>query len=311
MAGTIMIASERGEVGLPAGVEILAAGGSALDAVEAAVREVESNPDDHWVGIGGIPNLLGVVELDASIMDGRTRAAGAVAAVRGYAHPISIARQVMERLPQHVMLVGEGAERFAAELGFAQEQTLTDEALRRWREGLDEPSWDGSESEGDRRYRRAAHELMRSMAPPEGNWGTVDVIARDGRGDLCVGVSTSGYPWKYPGRVGDSPVIGAGNYCDNAAGAAACTGRGELAMRAQSARMAVEALAPRRDSGGRLPGGAGGGDGAGRRVPSPLQVLAMAPDGSHGGASTRETSTYWVMEPGMAEPEIVERVRVE
>ena len=311
MAGTIMIASERGEVGLPAGVEILAAGGSALDAVEAAVHEVESNPDDHWVGIGGIPNLLGVVELDASIMDGRTRAAGAVAAVRGYAHPISIARQVMERLPQHVMLVGEGAERFAAELGFAQEQTLTDEALRRWREGLDEPSWDGSESEGDRRYRRAAHELMRSMAPPEGNWGTVDVIARDGRGDLCVGVSTSGYPWKYPGRVGDSPVIGAGNYCDNAAGAAACTGRGELAMRAQSARMAVEALR-------------GGADPAAAcravleeamaltdEYRSPLQVLAMTPDGSHGGASTRETSTYSVMEPGMAEPEIVERVRVE
>ena len=310
MAGTIMIASERGEVGLPAGIEILAAGGAALDAVEAAVREVESNPDDHWVGIGGIPNLLGVVELDASIMDGRTRAAGAVAAVRGYAHPISIARQVMERLPQHVMLVGEGAERFAAELGFPQEQTLTDEARRRWREGLDEPSWDGSESEGDRRYRRAAHELMQAMAPPEGNWGTVDIIARDGNGDLCVGVSTSGYPWKYPGRVGDSPVIGAGNYCDNAAGAAACTGRGELAMRAQSARMAVEALR-------------GGADPAAAcravleeamtltdEYRSPLQVLAMAPDGSHGGASTRETSTYSVMEPGMAEPEIVERVRV-
>ena len=87
-----MVASERGELGLPAGVEILAAGGSALDAVEAAVRLVESSPDDHFVGVGGIPNLLGVLELDASIMDGRTRAAGAVAAVRGFAHPISIAR---------------------------------------------------------------------------------------------------------------------------------------------------------------------------------------------------------------------------
>ena len=130
MSDAVIIASERGEVGLPAGIEILRAGGSALDAVEAAVREVESNPDDHWVGVGGLPNLLGVVELDASIMDGRTRAAGAVAAVRGYAHPISIARLVMERLPQHLMLVGEGAERFAAEMGFEQEQTLTDEAAR-------------------------------------------------------------------------------------------------------------------------------------------------------------------------------------
>ncbi|HEX2588565.1 MAG TPA: isoaspartyl peptidase/L-asparaginase [Gaiellales bacterium] len=310
MAGTIMIASERGEVGLPAGIEILAAGGSALDAVEAAVRAVESNPEDHWVGVGGIPNLLGVVELDASIMDGRTRAAGAVAAVRGYAHPISIARKVMERLPQHVMLVGEGAERFAADLGFPQEQTLTEEALRRWREGLDEPSWDGSESEGDRRYRRAAHEMMQRMVPPEGNWGTVNIIARDGRGDLCVGVSTSGYPWKHPGRVGDSPVIGAGNYCDNAAGAAACTGRGELAMRAQSARMAVEALRRGADAAAACRAVLEEAMTLSDEYRSPLQVLAMAPDGSHGGASTRESSTYSVMTPAMREPEIVQRERV-
>jgi isoaspartyl peptidase/L-asparaginase-like protein (Ntn-hydrolase superfamily) len=307
MSDAIMIASERGEVGLPAGVEILRAGGSALDAVEAAVREVESNPDDHWVGIGGLPNLLGVVELDASIMDGRTRAAGAVAAVRGYAHPISIARLVMERLPQHLMLVGEGAERFAAEMGFKQEQTLTDEAARRWREGLDKPSWDGSESPGDRRYREAAHELMQRMAPPTENWGTVNIVARDAQGDLCVGVSTSGYPWKYPGRVGDSPIIGAGNYCDNRAGAAACTGRGELAIRAQTARMAVERLAagspPQEACLDVLREAAALED----EFRSPLQVLAMAPDGSHGAASSRKDSTYSMMTAEMREPEILLR----
>jgi isoaspartyl peptidase/L-asparaginase-like protein (Ntn-hydrolase superfamily) len=307
MSDAIMIASERGEVGLPAGVEILRAGGSALDAVEAAVREVESNPDDHWVGIGGLPNLLGVVELDASIMDGRTRAAGAVAAVRGYAHPISIARLVMERLPQHLMLVGEGAERFAAEMGFKQEQTLTDEAARRWREGLDKPSWDGSESPGDRRYREAAHELMQRMAPPTENWGTVNIVARDAQGDLCVGVSTSGYPWKYPGRVGDSPIIGAGNYCDNRAGAAACTGRGELAIRAQTARLAVERLAagspPQEACLDVLREAAALED----EFRSPLQVLAMAPDGSHGAASSRKDSTYSMMTAEMREPEILLR----
>jgi beta-aspartyl-peptidase (threonine type) len=311
MSDAIMIASERGEVGLPAGVEILRAGGSALDAVEAAVREVESNPDDHWVGIGGLPNLLGVVELDASIMDGRTRAAGAVAAVRGYAHPISIARMVMERLPQHLMLVGDGAERFAAEMGFQQEQTLTDEAERRWREGLDKPSWDGSESPGDRRYREAAHELMQRMAPPTENWGTVNIIARDAQGDLCVGVSTSGYPWKYPGRVGDSPIIGAGNYCDNRAGAAACTGRGELAIRAQTARMAVERLAA-----GSPPEGAcldvlREAAALEDEFRSPLQVLAMAPDGSHGAASSRRDSTYSMMTAAMREPEILLRSQLD
>jgi beta-aspartyl-peptidase (threonine type) len=303
----VMVASERGEVGLPAGIEILRCNGTAIDAVEAAVREVESNPEDHWVGVGGIPNLLGVVELDASIMDGRTRAAGAVAAVRGYAHPISIARRVMERLPQHVMLVGEGAERFAAEMGFEQEQTLTDEALRRWREGLDKPSWDGSQSEGDRRYREAAYELMRRMAPPAENWGTVNIIARDRHGDLCVGVSTSGYPWKYPGRVGDSPIIGAGNYCDNHAGAAGCTGRGELAIRVQTARMAVEqltaGLSPRQACLEVLRAAMSLDD----EFRSPLQVLAMAPDGSHGGASSRKDATYSMMTAEMREPESVQR----
>src|SRR5881398_1745837 len=129
-------------------MDVLRAGGSAVDAVEAAVRVVEANPEDHWVGVGGIPNLLGVLELDASIMNGRTRAAGAVAAVRGHAHPISIARRVMEELPQHLLLVGEGAERFAAEMGFEPQETVTAEARRLWSEGLDRPSWEGADSEG-------------------------------------------------------------------------------------------------------------------------------------------------------------------
>jgi beta-aspartyl-peptidase (threonine type) len=307
--GAVIIASERGEVGLPAGTEILAAGGSALDAVEAAVREVESNPEDHFVGIGGLPNLLGVVELDASIMDGRTRAAGAVAAVRGHAHPISIARSVMEQLPQHVLLVGDGAERFAAEMGIEPEDPLTAEAVRMWREELDHPSW-GADEPGDKRYRAAVAEMLQQIRPPPEGWGTVNVIALDVHGDLCVGVSTSGYPWKYPGRVGDSPIIGAGNYCDNAAGAAACTGRGELAIRASTARMAVE----------RLRAGAPP-DAACLDVlrdavaltdefHSPLQVLAMTPDGRHGGASSRERATYSMMAPGMREPEFLERARL-
>jgi isoaspartyl peptidase/L-asparaginase-like protein (Ntn-hydrolase superfamily) len=129
-----MIASERGEVGLAAGVDLLRAGASALDAVEAAIRVVESDEDNHTVGVGGLPNLLGEVELDASIMDGATRRAGAVAAVSGFPHPISIARAVLERLPQHLLLVGAGAERFADEVGIERGPTLTDEARRRWQE---------------------------------------------------------------------------------------------------------------------------------------------------------------------------------
>src|SRR6476661_7052029 len=132
----MIIGSVNGAIGLPAAWAILEAGGSALDAVEAATRVVEDNPEDHTVGYGGYPNLLGQVELDASIMDGTTLRAGAVGALRGYRHPISVARRVMEELP-HVLLVGEGAARFADELGMPCEQLLTPETERAWRAGID------------------------------------------------------------------------------------------------------------------------------------------------------------------------------
>jgi len=304
MSGAVVLASERGEIGLPAAMEVLRMGGSALDAVEIAVRAAEANLDDHYVGVGGIPNLLGVLELDASIMDGRTRAAGAVAAVRGFPHPISIARKVLEELPQHVLLVGEGAEQFARELGFGEGETLTDEARRIWREGLDRELWEGAGGEGDRRYREEALARLRRMAVPEGPWGTVNVLALDRRGDLCAGVSTSGYPWKYPGRVGDSPIVGAGNYCDNRAGAAGCTGRGEMAIRAGTALTTVRHLAaglsPEAACLEALRDAASLED----EFRTTLNVLALAPDGRHGGASTRTDATYAVMTENMTEPEI-------
>src|SRR5260370_15403157 len=131
-----MIASEGGEVGLATGIALLRAGASALDAVEAAVRVVESNEADHHVGVGGLPNLLGEVELDASIMDGATRQAGAVAAVTGVPHPISIATAVCDRLPEHVLLLGAGAQRFADEAGIARRRTLTVETHHLGQPGL-------------------------------------------------------------------------------------------------------------------------------------------------------------------------------
>jgi beta-aspartyl-peptidase (threonine type) len=293
-----MIASERGEVGLAAGIDLLKAGGSAMDAVEAAVRIVEANEADHYVGVGGLPNLLGVVELDASIMDGATRRAGAVAAVTGFPHPISIARAVCDRLPQHLLLVGAGAEQFADEAGIERGETLTDEARHMWREGL-EPSGLTRALEnfglGEVEYRRQALDRIAVMARPDGPWGTVNVLALDAAGNLAVAVSTSGYPWKFPGRVGDSALIGAGNYCDNRFGAAACTGRGELAIRASTARCAVLALA-----GGKDPAQACASVLAETaELPddfrSPLQVLCLTPDGRHAGASTKPGSTYSVI----------------
>jgi isoaspartyl peptidase/L-asparaginase-like protein (Ntn-hydrolase superfamily) len=292
------VTSERGEVGIAAAMELLRAGGSAMDAVEAALRVAEANEADHYVGVGGLPNLLGEVELDASIMDGASRRAGAVAAVTGFPHPISIARAVCDRLPQHVLLVGAGAERFADEVGIERGPTLTDESRKLWREGL-EPA--GLEAAGEKNgagevaYRRQVIDRLAAMAPPGGPWGTTNVLALDASGNLAAGVSTSGYPWKYPGRVGDSALIGAGNYCDNRVGAAACTGRGELAIRACTARSVLLALE------------AGNGPAQACAVAlaqtlelpdeyrAPLQALCLTPDGRHGGASTRAGSTYAVM----------------
>ena len=293
-----MIASERGEVGLAAGIGLLRAGASALDAVEAAVRVVESDTGNHTVGVGGLPNLLGQVELDASIMDGATRQAGAVAAVTGFPHPISIARAVCERLPQHLLLVGAGAERFADEVGIERGPTLTDEARRRWRDGLSAAGIESAEARfgpGERAYRQQVIERLASMGVPDGPWDTVNVLALDAAGNLAAGVSTSGYPWKYPGRVSDSAIIGAGNYCDNAVGAAACTGRGELAIRGTTARSVLHALAADGDPAKACAGALAQTLDLPDEFRSPLQALCLTPDGRHGGASTVPGATYSVM----------------
>jgi beta-aspartyl-peptidase (threonine type) len=214
---------------------VLRSGGSALNAVITAIRLVEENPDDHSVGFSGLPNLLGEVELDASIMDGRTLATGAVAALRNYHNAIDVARIVMERLP-HVLVVGEGAERLAREAGFEERNLLTPEAEAVWRSRLgDEATRDAYQA----RVFDLASQLSRDPERPVESHGTVNVIARDSRGDLASGVSTSGWAWKYPGRAGDSPIIGAGNYADNRFGAATCTGRGEMAQRCCTAHSVV------------------------------------------------------------------------
>lgn len=310
--GPVIIGSERSEAGLPAGMELLRQGASALDAVEAALRLCEDNLADHYVGTGGLPNARGEVELDASLMIGSSRAFGAVGAVKGFPNPISIARRVLERLPQHCLLVGEGAELFAEEQGFERANLLTEEALTMFRESL-RPSRDSVEGErtiaapGDDVYRAAAIDLMNRFLPHEGPWGTINVLALDEAGELVVGVSTSGYPWKYPGRVGDSSLPGAGNYCDLRFGGAACTGRGEMSMRINGAKMVVDALA------------AGSGPEEACRsmlreastLPdafrAELRTLCLTPDGQHGGGAGQAGSTYNVMTARGSDVEVMAR----
>ncbi len=304
----IIVSSSNGKVGISAAMKVLRDGGSAIDAVEAGIRLVESNPDDDTVGLGGIPNLLGQVELDASIMDGRTLAAGAVAALRGYEHPISIARKVMEELPPHVLLAGLGAERFAAEMGFQRGELLTEKARETWEEQLlkaiPEAMLANLGEEPDLR------QWMKRVRESRQSGGTVNFLAQDADGNLCAGVSTSGQGWKYPGRVGDSPLIGAGNYADNRYGAAACTGLGEMAILAGTARSVVLYL----KIGLSL-------EEAGRQAMEDLQdlaapylggmnIVALDKDGCHAAFSNREDRTYVYMTEEMDEPEELPRVLV-
>ena len=235
----IVVASSNGRAGITQAMEVLRRGGSALDAVVEGCSHVEANPDDHTVGYSGLPNILGEVELDASIMDGTTRRVGAVAGLKGYTHAARLARKVMEETP-HVMVVGDGAARLAAELGFEKREQLTEEAqrirLERLRLRLSPQELELLESTVDLR------KIVSIAADPEKAGGTVNFLAQDAAGNLASAVSTSGWAWKYPGRVGDSPIIGAGNYSDTRYGAAACTGRGELTIRSATAHSVVMGL---------------------------------------------------------------------
>jgi beta-aspartyl-peptidase (threonine type) len=294
-------------------MQILTRGGSSLDAVEAAMRLCEDNTADHYVGTGGLPNARGEVELDASLMIGSSRAFGAVAGLRGYPNPISVARAVLERLPQHSLLVGEGAATFAAECGFTTADLLTAETEKLWREALLEGAGESVEGEntaeqgGDLAYRQAALDLVRRFAPHDGPWGTINIIALDAHGEMCVGVITSGYPWKYPGRVGDSAIAGAGNYCDIRAGGAACTGRGELAMRAGTARRVVDLLGAGADPAAACSAALADAGLLPDDYRAELRVLSLTPTGRHGGAATLPGATYAVMTAEHSEPSIHDR----
>ena len=311
MAMPAIVASENGRAGALAALELLRSGGRALDAVELASRITEADPEEHSVGYSGLPNVLGEVELDASIMDGRTLRSGAVAAVKGYGHPITLARRVMEELP-HVLVVGRGAERFAAELDQAPANQLTGEALRRWHERSVEF---GIEPGTNQALREVAKRLTRPInlqdkllkAAKVDTLGTVNFLALDTYGDLASAVSTSGIAWKYPGRVGDSPIIGAGNYCDNRYGAVACTGMGELAVRVSTARSLVLYL----KMGMTL-------QEAGQEAlrdlyyifTEPTQymnIVALTPQGEHSGFTTVSNKTYLYMTGNMEEPALAER----
>ncbi len=212
-------------------ISMLKDGFSSLDAIESGIRLVESDPYVKWVGYGGHPNMLGKVQLDAGIMDGSNMHAGGVGAISGYAHPISVARKIMEELP-HVILVGEGAERFANDCGAEKSDNITDSAIADWKEWLENHLTD------DEKKKWPDISLIRPSQLTACNKtakGTTVFLSIDQKGNISAGSSTSGWSFKFPGRLGDSPMIGSGIYADNRYGAAACTGMGELTIRSNTA----------------------------------------------------------------------------
>ena len=260
----VVISSANGLKATARAMELLAKGRDTLEAVVAGVNLNEEDPDDNTVGYGGLPNEDGVVELDACVMHGPTRRCGSVASLRNIKTPSKVARLVMEQT-DHIMLAGEGALRFAKASGFEEADLLTEksrlawlvwkQSLRdksnhnNWGVGLDAPPGAKIDQPG---YSPSA--LLKEMFPHAGEetlaWamqvaahpptGTINCLAVNGKGEMSGVTTTSGLAWKIPGRVGDSPIIGAGLYVDQDVGGAGSTGRGEENIRIAGAHTIVE-----------------------------------------------------------------------
>lgn len=234
----VVIASKNGLEATARAMELILGGADALDAVIAGVNLVEDDPNENSVGYGGLPNAEGVVELDASVMHGPTGRGGSVAALQNIKNPSKVARLVMERT-DHVLLVGEGALRFARAHGFKEENLLTEssrEAWLRWKETLsNQDDWLPPHDVETRDISQNMRNFLR-------HWGTINCNAVDLKGGVSGCTTTSGLAYKIPGRVGDSPILGAGLYVDNAVGAAGSTGRGEANLLACSSVLVVEGM---------------------------------------------------------------------
>jgi N4-(beta-N-acetylglucosaminyl)-L-asparaginase len=224
------VGSSNGLRAVNRAMELVLRGTDTLDAAVEGVKIQELDPADNSVGYGGLPNEDGIVQLDASCMHGPTRRAGAVAALEGIKTPSEIARLVL-KYTDHIMLVGEGAKRFALSYGFKEEDLLTPESRQLWL------AWRANRGPDDDWLNVPEDEQM--VARPT---GTINLDVVNAKGEISSVTTTSGLAWKIPGRAGDSPIIGAGQYTDNDVGAAGSTGRGEATIMACGGFLTVEGM---------------------------------------------------------------------
>ncbi len=273
----VMISSANGVHALQKGMDILKSGGDTLDAAVATVTVVEDDPNDDSVGYGGLPNEEGEVELDASVMHGPTHRAGSVASVRRIKNVARLAKAVMERT-NHTMIVGDGARRFAVDEGFEEINLLTEHSRKiwlawkastsfNWRPGIDSPEWVGRSAAARTEEKIASEGRRGALNSPEFRerltdicehdealmaraievianppTGTINCLAVNEKGEISGTTTTSGLSWKIPGRVGDSPIIGAGLYVDGDVGGAGSTGKGEENIKISGGHTIVEMM---------------------------------------------------------------------
>ena len=239
------ISSGNGVRAVDEAVKRMREGEDPLDAIVKGINIVEDDPKDNSVGFGGLPNEDGIVELDSSCLHGPSHKAGAVAGLRNIKNPSSVALQVLRRT-DHVLLVGEGALKFAVRMGFKEENLLTEESRQAWLKWKANLNKDDDWLNDDQQIPVNNINQMQSRAREIGvpfTTGTIHVSALNDKNDLSACTSTSGLSWKLPGRVGDSPIIGAGMFCDNSVGSAGATGRGEAVIQSCGAFQIVQHMA--------------------------------------------------------------------
>ncbi len=231
----LLIANYEGRSGTKCAAEILAKKENGLRAIIEGIKIVEANLDIHTVGMSSWPNILGELQLDAAVMDGTTRRTGAVGALRNFKHPVEVAYRIMTDI-DHEILVGEGAERFAREIGAEIAKNETELSINTWHKHLNEVL---TEEQKNKFPNVRLLDIKNKAVDPEKLFDTTVYLSIDHEARISSATSTSGWAWKYPGRLGDSPIIGAGSYADSRYGACACTHTGEMSIRAGTARSVV------------------------------------------------------------------------